>query len=320
MLIAIISMVISLIVLIYSADKFVEGAANIATYFNVPNILVGVVIIGFGTSMPEMLVSALSALNGNPSIALGNAYGSNIANIGLILGLSVLLTPIILKAQVILREIPILIFTLLITFYFLSDLSLSRTEAVLLLIVFIIAMGYSIIKAKKNHELDDDLEINQLSIKASIMWTIIGLVLLLVSSKFLVSAAVDIARFWGISDLVIGLTVVAVGTSLPELASSLAAIKQGKHDIVIGNIMGSNLFNTLVVVGITGVITPIAVEHNIISRDIPFMFIFTAILIPLAIGKIFFMKRIFKLSRVSGAILLIAYTFYNYIIFTSLSS
>lgn len=320
MLIAIISMVISLIVLIYSADKFVEGAANIATYFNVPNILVGVVIIGFGTSMPEMLVSALSALNGNPSIALGNAYGSNIANIGLILGLSVLLTPIILKAQVILREIPILIFTLLITFYFLSDLSLSRTEAVLLLIVFIIAMGYSIIKAKKNHELDDDLDINQLSIKASIMWTIIGLVLLLVSSKFLVSAAVDIARFWGISDLVIGLTVVAVGTSLPELASSLAAIKQGKHDIVIGNIMGSNLFNTLVVVGITGVITPIAVEHNIISRDIPFMFIFTAILIPLAIGKIFFMKRIFKLSRVSGAILLIAYTFYNYIIFTSLSS
>lgn len=320
MLIAIISMVISLIVLIYSADKFVEGAANIATYFNVPNILVGVVIIGFGTSMPEMLVSALSALNGNPSIALGNAYGSNIANIGLILGLSVLLTPIILKAQVILREIPILIFTLLITFYFLSDLSLSRTEAVLLLIVFIIAMGYSIIKAKKNHELDEELEINQLSIKASIMWTIIGLVLLLVSSKFLVSAAVDIARFWGISDLVIGLTVVAVGTSLPELASSLAAIKQGKHDIVIGNIMGSNLFNTLVVVGITGVITPIAVEHNIISRDIPFMFIFTAILIPLAIGKIFFMKRIFKLSRVSGAILLIAYTFYNYIIFTSLSS
>lgn len=320
MLIAIISMVISLIVLIYSADKFVEGAANIATYFNVPNILVGVVIIGFGTSMPEMLVSALSALNGNPSIALGNAYGSNIANIGLILGLSVLLTPIILKAQVILREIPILILTLLITFYFLSDLSLSRTEAVLLLIVFIIAMGYSIIKAKKNHELDDDLDINQLSIKASIMWTIIGLVLLLVSSKFLVSAAVDIARFWGISDLVIGLTVVAVGTSLPELASSLAAIKQGKHDIVIGNIMGSNLFNTLVVVGITGVITPIAVEHNIISRDIPFMFIFTAILIPLAIGKIFFMKRIFKLSRVSGAILLIAYTFYNYIIFTSLSS
>lgn len=320
MLIAIISMVISLIVLIYSADKFVEGAANIATYFNVPNILVGVVIIGFGTSMPEMLVSALSALNGNPSIALGNAYGSNIANIGLILGLSVLLTPIILKAQVILREIPILILTLLITFYFLSDLSLSRTEAVLLLIVFIIAMGYSIIKAKKNHELDDDLDINQLSIKASIMWTIIGLVLLLVSSKFLVSAAVDIARFWGISDLVIGLTVVAVGTSLPELASSLAAIKQGKHDIVIGNIMGSNLFNTLVVVGITGVITPIAVEHNIISRDIPFMFIFTAILIPLAIGKIFFMKRIFKLSRVSGAILLIAYTFYNYILFATLNS
>lgn len=312
MLLASAALLAGLILLIWSADKFVEGAALTARYAGMPPLLIGMVIIGFGTSAPEMVVSALAAWQGNPGLALGNAFGSNIANIGLILGMTALLGTLTIASNVVRREFPLLLLITLLVGWPLLDGLVSRTESWMLLGAFALIMGWSIRAGLKQRDaLGDEVEAElgaeaqQVSLGKAVFWLLLGLVLLIASSRLLVWGAVSIASSLGVSDLVIGLTVVAVGTSLPELASSLAALRKGEHDMALGNVLGSNLFNTLAVVGIAGVIKPISVPGEVLSRDWTIMLAVTLLLIGLGLLP----RR--KLGRAAGGLLLLSFVAYT---------
>ena len=317
MLLPTLSLIAGLALLVWSADKFVDGAAATARHFGMPALLIGMVIVGFGTSAPEMVVSALASLQGNPGIALGNAYGSNITNIALIIGLTALLSPIAVHSQVLRKELPILIGVTILAAWQIFDGALSRMDAVILLGVFFALMGWSIWQGMRNKddalatETEQDLAAASMPLPRALMWLVIGLALLIVSSRMLVWGAVSIAQAFGVSDLIIGLTIVAVGTSLPELASSLIAVRKGEHDIALGNVIGSNLFNTLAVVGIAGSISPLEnLPPEIFSRDIMVMSALTLLLFLLSYG---FRGRPGRVNRIEGGLLLacfIGYTAY----------
>jgi len=278
-------------------------------------LLIGMVIIGFGTSAPELVVSVLSSVQGNPGIAIGNAYGSNIANIALILGVTAILKPISVHSQVLRKELPILFAVTLLSVGLLRDLDLSHLDSVILLIVFAGLMSWTIrtgIKEKQDAfsmEVVQELGSKKVSLKRSYIMLISGLTLLIVSSRLLVYGAVGLASQFGVSDIVIGLTVVAVGTSLPELASSVIAARKGESDLALGNILGSNLFNSLAVVGISGTIQPIQIDREILFRDMGTMTILTFSLFVIGYG----FKKQGRINRIEGTVLLasfIAYTFY----------
>lgn len=310
MLLDITYLIVGLILLVWSADKFVDGASATARYFNLSPLLIGIVIVGFGTSTPEMLVSASSALDGASGLALGNAYGSNIANIALILGVTALISPIFVAKDVLTKELPALLAITLLSAFFLMDASVSRLEAVILLAVFAIYMAWRIWEAKKTTSEPESAENTApISLKKSIFWLIAGLLILMLSSKLMVVGAVALATELGVSDLVIGLTIVAVGTSLPELASSIIAARKGESDLALGNIVGSNLFNTLVVVGIAGVIRPMQVEPEIFSRDMLVMFALT-VLLGLCCYP-FSKNRQGKITRFEGFLLLLCFVGYT---------
>lgn len=318
-----IALALGLYVLIWSADKFVDGASAVATRLGMSKLLVGMIIVGFGTSAPEMLVSALASSSGNPGIALGNAFGSNIANIALILGITVLIRPIFIEKAVITREIPILLFATAVAYYFLWDGMLSRFEAVLMLILFAIIMYFSIsasIREEKRQQpceelrhLQEEKEIVEpevMPMKNAVFCLLLGLVLLIASSRALVWGAVGIAAFIGISDMIIGLTIVAVGTSLPELASAIAATRKNEHALVIGNILGSNFFNALAVAGIAGVIKPIPVEYGVLVRDMPLNILLTLSLFLFSIRVGSQVQGI--ISRFEGIVMLAIYVIYTF--------
>lgn len=310
MLLDIAYLIVGLILLVWSADKFVDGASATARYFNLSPLLIGIVIVGFGTSTPEMLVSASSALDGASGLALGNAYGSNIANIALILGVTALISPIFVAKDVLTKELPALLAITLLSDFFLMDATVTRLEAVILLVVFAIYMAWRIWDAKKAHiEPEQTENAEPISLKKSIFWLVVGLLLLMLSSKLMVVGAVALATELGVSDLVIGLTIVAVGTSLPELASSIIAARKGESDLALGNIVGSNLFNTLVVVGIAGVIRPMQVEPEIFSRDMLVMFALT-VLLGLCCYP-FATNRQGKITRFEGFLLLLCFVGYT---------
>lgn len=319
--------VIGLIVLVWSADIFVEGAAAIARFLGMSPLLIGMVVIGFGTSAPELTVSALSAWQGNPGIALGNAYGSNITNIALILGAVALISPVVVHSQIVKKELPVLFAVTVFSLGQLFDGELSRTDAALELIVFVGVMTWMIRqgldqKAERTDPLGqeeaEELEEHEMSFAQATIWLISGLLLLVISSRLLVWGAVSVAQDLGVSDLVIGLTIVAIGTSLPELASSIAAARKGEHDLALGNIIGSNLFNTLAVVGLAGVIHPMSIPLEIVNRDWPLMALLTASLFALGYaGK----RGQGRINRVEGGILLAVYAGYSlYLINTVVSA
>ncbi|HKK91713.1 MAG TPA: calcium/sodium antiporter, partial [Desulfobacteraceae bacterium] len=270
---AISALIAGLALLVWSADRFVEGSASTARYFGMPPLLIGMVIIGFGTSAPEMVVSALSALEGSPGIALGNAYGSNIANIALILGVTAMISPIMVHSTVLRKELPILTLVTFFSIGLIGDFDLSRFDAVILLLLFGGLMAWTIVQGLKRkddslaNEIETETAEKAMPLKRAVFWLVAGLLMLIASSRILVWGAVEIAQIFGVSDMIIGLTIVAVGTSLPELASSVIAARKGEHDIALGNVLGSNLFNTLAVVGIAGSIHPFAVEPETLSRD-----------------------------------------------------
>lgn len=313
MLILIGSIIVGLVTLVWSADKFIDGASNVAKHFGMSPLLIGMVIIGFGTSAPEMLVSALSSFQGNPGIALGNAYGSNITNIALILGVTSLLLPISVHSQVIRKELPILSGITFLTILLLIDFKLSRLDALILIFVFAGLMFWTIrqgIKERRDSFAEDvveELEENKVSFKKSIFLLIGGLILLIISSRLLVYGAVGVATSLGISDVVVGLTVVAIGTSLPELASSIIAARKGEPDIALGNVLGSNLFNTLAVVGISGTIQPFSLDQEVFYRDIGTMTVLTLVLFLFAYG----FKKQGRINRIEGGILLASYISYT---------
>lgn len=313
MTLAFLALVLGLALLVWSADRFVEGAASTARYFGMPSLLIGMVIVGFGTSAPEMVVSALSASQGNPGIALGNAYGSNITNIGLILGLTAVISPISVHSQVLHKELPVLTVVTALAAWQVWDFAITRRDAVVLLLVFGGLMAWTIWQGLKNRgdalgdEIEDELELHVMPIKFAIAWLVAGLVLLIVSSRLLVWGAVEIAKGFGVSDLVIGLTIVAVGTSLPELASSLIAVRKGEHDIALGNVLGSNLFNTLAVVGIAGIISPLTLGPEILKRDMLVMAALTLSLFIIGYG----FRGPGRINRLEGLALLACYVGYN---------
>lgn len=313
MLLAIVAVIIGLVILVWSADRFVSGAASVAHYFEMPPLLIGMVIVGFGTSAPEMVVSALAAAQNNPGIALGNAYGSNITNIALILGLTALISPIAVHSQVLRKELPILTLVTALAAWQLWDNDLSRFDAAVLLLVFAALMGWTVYQGLRRKpdalagDIEEELDVNVVPIGNAWLWLVIGLVLLIVSSRVLVWGAVEIAHGLGVSDLVIGLTVVAVGTSLPELASSLVAIRKGEHDLALGNVIGSNLFNTLAVVGIAGSISPLAVSAEVFNRDMLVMGALTLSLFILGYGW----RSQGRINRLEGGLLLASYIGYT---------
>jgi len=311
MLMAIGAIIAGLILLVWSADKFVEGSATTASHFGTPPLLIGMVVVGFGTSAPEMAVSALAASQGNPGLALGNAYGSNITNIALILGITALLAPIAVHSQVMRKELPILILVTAFAGWQLWDGDLSRMDAIGLMLAFVVLIGWSIYQGLRQP--DDALakemteEVHAMPVRKAILWLVVGLLLLIISSRILVWGAVDLATTFGISDLVIGLTIVAVGTSLPELASSIIAARKGEHDLALGNILGSNLFNTLAVVGIAGLIAPMPVAPEVLTRDFPVMAALTLVLFAMCYG----FRGPGRVNRFEGSALLLAFVAYT---------
>lgn len=312
MTLAFFTVIFSLALLVWSADRFVEGSASTARYFGMPPLLIGMVIVGFGTSAPEMVVSALAALQGNPGIALGNAYGSNITNIALILGVTALISPIAVHSQILRKELPILTVVTALAAWQLWDGKITRLDAIVLLTVFAGLMTWTIwqgLRKKKDalgREIEQELKVHAMPIRRAVFWLVVGLALLILSSRLLVWGAVEIAQGFGVSDLIIGLTIVAVGTSLPELASSVIATRKGEHDIALGNIMGSNLFNTLAVVGIAGLIHPMEAGPEIFSRDILVMAALTLSLFFIGYG----FRGMGRINRIEGAALLACFVGY----------
>jgi len=314
MLVALLALIFGLILLVWSASRFVEGSTSTAQHFGMPPLLIGMIIVGFGTSAPEMVVSSLAALQGNTGIALGNAYGSNIVNIALILGITALMRPIMVNSTVLHKELPILTIVTLIAAILMIDLKLSLWDAGILLFMFTCLMAWTIrqgLKQKKDSlakEMEMEIKSHGLPISRAVFWIAAGLILLIISSRILVWGAVELAQLLGVSDMIIGLTIVSIGTSLPELASSIIAARKGEHDIALGNILGSNLFNTLAVVGIAGIIQPLQVTQETLSRDMVIMGALTVSLFVIGYGV---KGRQGRINRFEGALLLAVYIGYT---------
>ena len=330
MLYAVLALIAGLVLLVWSADRFIDGASATARHFGMSPLLVGMVIVGFGTSAPEMVVSVLAALDNSPGIALGNAYGSNITNIALILGVTALISPIAVQKQIVRTEMPMLLGVTALAAWQLWDGMLSLTDGIVLLVMLAAYMTWTIwqnlkgteqLAAEYAEELDKTTP--PAPLYKSIFWLVLGLVLLVLSSRLLVWGAVTIAQGLGVSDLIIGLTVVAVGTSLPELASSIAAARKGEHEIALGNVIGSNMFNTLAVVGVAAVIHPLQVTPEILNRDIAIMATLTVLLLIFCIGQRTKHGQHVKwidgrIGRIKGGVFLACYIAYTiYLIATS---
>ncbi len=308
-----IALILGIAALVWSADRFVDGASGLATRLGMPPLLIGMIVVGFGTSMPELMVSTIASLKGNPGIALGNAFGSNIANIALILGVSGLISPVLVARGTLKRELPILTATTLLALWLLRDNLFSRTDAFIFLAVFALWICNDVFRAMRNrnsrHDETREGSTGRMPLGKSILWLVAGLAGLAASSRAVVWGAVEYAEFFRVSDLVIGLTVIAVGTSLPELASSVVAARKGEHDIALGNVIGSNIFNTLAVVGLAGAIRPISADKQIFLRDIPISLALTLALFIL--GFNYRKTGDGRIGRVAAAILLAAYIGYT---------
>jgi len=327
MWLAVIAVLIGLAILVWSADVFIDGATALAKKLNVPSFLIGVIILGLGTSAPEMVVSVLAALEGSPELALGNAYGSNIINIALVLGATALISPIIIHKGIIKRDLPILLIITALAAWQLRDGQLSIVDGLVLLALLVVVLGTQIVLSLRegsSHKVDDiddskvvehravDDALSAADSEPSLMrglWALfLGLTMLVASSRAIVWGAVELATLWGLSELIIGLTIVAVGTSLPELVASLSAARKGEHDMALGNIIGSNIFNTLGVVGLAAVIAPISASPIILSRDVLAMSAITLLLVVLC-GAAFIRHRPF--GRGSGAALMLFFVGYT---------
>ena len=273
------ALITGLILLVLSSDKFIEHAALVAEKLNVSPIIIGVTLVALGTSAPEMVVSAIAALDDAPGIAIGNVIGSNIANVGLVFGATLLLAAIPISGTLVKRELPLVLAITVLAGLIMADQALSMLDGVLLLLAFAGVLFVLLRKSKDlESELTEDLpEDDGGSIGRSLIIAVVGLAVLIGSSKLLVWGAVGIASSLGVSDLVIGLTIVAIGTSLPELAASITSVRKGHHDIAIGNVLGSNIFNLATVLPLPALLAPSAIESTIMGRDYWWMLGLTAI-------------------------------------------
>lgn len=311
------ALAIGFLVLVLAADKFVVGAVNIAKGFGVSSLLIGLTVVGLGTSTPEILVAAIASWQGNSGLAVGNAIGSNITNIGLILGCTALVSPLLFRSTLLKRELPVIMAISLLC-YFLSFGGLGVVDGLLMLVMLALFLIWTIRLAKKD-VLAKDLLDKQLfnetaqpvSTRKAILFFVIGLFGLLASSQVIVWAAVNIAQFFEVSGLVIGLTIVAFGTSLPELAASITTVLKKEDDLAIGNIIGSNVYNLLAVYSLPGLIAPGAIAKSVIVRDFPVMLAFTGVLFVLGYG----ISKPGQISRLEGLGLFLAFCCYQFFVY-----
>lgn len=322
LILAIFFVIVGLVLLIWSADRFVFGASSIARNSGISPMVIGLTIVAMGSSAPEMLVSATAAWQGKLDTSVGNAVGSNITNILLVIGAAALLKPIAVSSLTLRREFPLLLICTLFGYYLLSDNLLTRIEGVMLLVAFVSFLALLVYWGK--HATPDDpliAEINaetptvNISTLKAVVWAAIGLLLLLASSQLLVHGAVTIARYAGLSDLVIGLTIIAIGTSLPELAASIIGILKGEDDLALGNIIGSNIFNVLAVLGLGAVIGPDVLDPNAGSRDSYVMIGATVLMLLMSVR----LTRMQRINRIEGAILLACFIGYQYLLFSQMA-
>jgi len=316
MLIPILSLLAGFLLLMWSADAFTDNGAKIARIFNISPLVIGLLIFGFGTSAPEMLVSGLAAYDGHPEMSIGNAFGSNIFNIGLVLGVTAIILPITVEKSVLKKEWLFLFLSTLIVGFLLLDGFLSFTDGLILISLLTLFLINVFRESKKNNLTDSDSDSDSDSLKSNSqkngngrtwLFLIVSLIILVSSARLVVWGGTSLALSFGVSDLIIGLTVVALGTSLPELAVSISSALKKQHQMVIGNIIGSNLFNTLGVIAIPGLILPFQIPAEAMSRDYFFMLMFTLLVLILSMRL--------KISRFGGFILLTALTIYLYQLF-----
>ncbi|NKB46450.1 MAG: calcium/sodium antiporter [Legionellales bacterium] len=313
MLIYIALLIVGIVLLAWSAERFIAGAVGMAHHFRIAPLIIGLTIVALGTSAPEIFISIMSVTQGNPGLAIGNALGSNIANIGLVLGVAALCRPMQVHSTTLRREYPILFLIMLITWGLLLDGSLDPIDGIILLICLIGFFIWLVWLATRKvtpqdplrQEFERELQ-HTLPIKSAIAFFILGLILLPISSHILVFSAVNIASQLGVSDVVIGLTIVAIGTSLPEMAASLIGSLKGEHDLAIGNILGSNMFNLLAVLAIPGLLQSVPLASSVLSRDMPIMFGLTIVLFLVAYG----FRGPGCINRWEGALLLTCYGAY----------
>jgi cation:H+ antiporter len=321
MLISLAQLIGGFLLLVWGADRLVAGASATARNLGVSPMIIGLTVIGFGTSSPELVVSAVASFRGNAGLAVGNAIGSNIANMGLVLGMTALVYPLKVQSRTLKREFPLLMLIMLVCFFLALDQSYSRIEGGLFIagltgvLIWMVQLGT---QRPASDPLAQEFEAeipSDIPTRVALFWLLVGLVVLPVSSTFLVEGAVTIAKLLGVSETVIGLTIVAFGTSLPELATAVTSALRNEDDLAIGNIIGSNMFNLLGVLGIAAVFSPIAIQPAILTRDFTVMFLIT--------GMLFLMASDFhgpgRITRRSGLLLLSIYVAYQALIWQTSS-
>jgi cation:H+ antiporter len=326
MFIQILILLLSLITLVWSADKFVFGASALARNLGISPMIIGLTIVAMGSSAPEMMIAVTASLQGNVDTAVGNAIGSNITNIALVLGLTALFHPLSVSSTTIKREIPLILIVTAIATYMLANNNFSFNEGLILIIGFVLYIATLLVvtlRRSKQNPIDDKmvLEAEQVvpdgvSTKHSVIWLVVGMILLPLSASFLVDSSIFIAKAFGISDLVIGLTVIAIGTSLPELAASIMSIIKKEDDLALGNIIGSNIFNILAVLSLAGLIAPGDIDHAAAVRDAPFMLATTFLLFILCFSR----GGKFRITRAKGLLLLAVFIGYQVLLFSQINT
>ncbi len=317
MLLASAAIVIGIALLVWGADRFVDGAASVAKNLRVPPMIIGLTIVSLGTSLPEMIVAAMAALDGNRDLGIGNVLGSNIANIGLVLGITALIIPLAVKSMTLRREMPVLFMITILAFALMSDGELSFMDGIMLVVsVVLLLIWITRLGLKDRHdplvaEFTESIP-EAMSMGKSVMWFVVGLVLLIISSRMVVWGAIEIAHYFGVSDLIIGLTIVAIGTSLPEMVASVAGALKGEADLAIGNVIGSNMFNLLAVLAMPALIYPGIYAPEALLRDFPIMIGFTIALFVVSFG----LRKIGGIvNRFEGGLLVSGFAAYLYLLY-----
>jgi len=315
-----IAVLVGFLLLAWSADRFVDGASSIARILGISPMIIGLTIVSLGTSAPEIVVAVLAAMDGKSGLAIGNALGSNIANIGLVLGSTALIAPVAIRSQIIRRELPILFLVMLLALGLMLDGELSRMDGLVLLAGLVMLFWWLILLGMRDRqdilqeEFSESIPASQ-SMQKSVLWFFTGLIVLVLASRLVVWGAVHIAHVFGVSDLLIGLTIVAVGTSLPELMASIVSALKNEADIAIGNVIGSNMVNILAVLCVPALIDPQAFDAEVLHRDMPVMFAFTMVLLLVACG----FRGPGRINRIEGAVLLSGFCAYLVLLYATSS-
>lgn len=317
MLLACVAIVLGFAALVVSADYFISGAASMAKHWGMSKLLIGLTIVAFGTSAPEVLVSLFAALEGSGNLAAGNALGSNLANVGMVLGITAIIAAIPVGSRLIRNEIPVYFLVCAIAGWVLFDGYVSAVDGIILMVSLLGFMVYLFQVAKTGQEglVEGDADIEELShhtFARAVVYFVLGLAVLLLSANVLVWGAKQLALAFGVSELVIGLTVVAIGTSLPELAASVSSALKGHHEIAFGNVIGSNIFNLLVVLGLPGLVAPFSLEDSVFSRDFLAMLALSVLWFVLMLVCV---KRRKPFGKLMGIVLLLSYFAYYWLLF-----